>query len=490
MIGERFDDAARHLSMSDRQQARALLLNRKSQLEQRLRGCLDVAYGISNEPRDAVDTPLSSEDHLMSLESTFVPRMPVGANLGAALEALLEQLYDHLYPNHPHFEQEVKPQALRKVFEALETAIASPDQRPFIADKATRQVLQAIVNPLKLANMGQTNLNLEHHWTSHFEKLAQRDGGSLTVAKLRAWTDEPRPKGLPREVQNLVILCFAAQTDRSFYRQGVQVRPTLDRLDDDLELREQPLPSSADWERARHLGEVLFGLTPPAVLNAGNVDRLIEQIRAKATEVNAPLASLTKHIEMRLQSAGGDPDKADRVATLRSARALLAGLDASETPLAAVQSLSGAQIRTSEGAMQAALAKAVGLNSFLQGFDWDLLDSIAGLTGEQRNPAQAILGRVRDALAADEQVQQLEPALKTERAKATRLLADAGSKRPTPTRPTPPQGPRGEVIAEGEETDLTGRAAMQAVEDLRSRLEAEPDARLSLKWRLIRGKRA
>jgi hypothetical protein len=46
------------------------------------------------------------------------------------------------------------------------------------------------------------------------------------------------------------------------------------------------------------------------------------------------------------------------------------------------------------------------------------------------------------------------------------------------------------VIAEGEKTDLTGRAAMQAVEDLRKRVASEPDARLSLKWRLIRGKRA
>ncbi|MFZ1103289.1 MAG: hypothetical protein WAN86_10685 [Hyphomicrobiaceae bacterium] len=490
MIGERFDDAARHLSMVDREQARALLRNRQSQLEQRLRACLEVAYGIASEPKDAVDGALSSDDHLISLESTFAPRTPVGANLGDALEKLLEQLYDHLYPAHPRFEQEVKQPALRKVFEAMQAAIASPDQRWLVTDRATRQVLQAIVNPLKLANMGQTHLNLEHHWKSHFERLINRDEGPLTVAKLRTWTDEPKPMGLPREVQNLVILCFAAQTDRSFYRQGVQVRPTLDRLDEDLELREQPLPSDAEWGQARHLGEVLFGLTPPSVLNASNVDRLIELIRAKAMEANAPLARLVQQIEARLRSLGADPDKADRISTLRSARALLAGIDASEGPLTAVQSLARAAIRTSEGAMQAALGRAGALNSFMQGFDWDLLESIGGLSGEQRDPAEAILGRVRDALAADEHVQQLEPVLRTERANAARLLADAGSRRPSPTPPTQPEPPRGDVIAEGEKTDLTGRAAMQAVEDLRKRVASEPDARLSLKWRLIRGKRA
>ena len=135
-------------------------------------------------------------------------------------------------------------------------------------------------------------------------------------------------------------------------------RPTLDRLDDELELREQPLPSDAEWGQARHLGEVLFGLTPPSVLNASNVDRLIELIRAKALEANAPLARLVQQIETRLRSLGADPAKADRVSTLRSARALLAGIDASEGPLTAVQSLARAAIRTSEGAMQAALGRA------------------------------------------------------------------------------------------------------------------------------------
>ena len=45
------------------------------------------------------------------------------------------------------------------------------------------------------------------------------------------------------------------------------------------------------------------------------------------------------------------------------------------------------------------------------------------------------------------------------------------------------------MIAERQVTDLSGSAAIQAIEDLRSRLAAEPDAHLSLSWRLTREKR-
>ncbi len=334
--------------------------------------------------------------------------------------------------------------------------------------------------------MGQTHLVPEHHWPSHFERLANQSEGALTVSRLRAWTDEPRPMGLPREVQNLLILCFAEQADRSFYRQGGRVRPSLERLDDGFELREQPLPSREEWDRARHLGEALFGLTPPAVLNAGNVDRLVEQIRDKAGHATAPLARLVQHIEARLRALELNPDTADRVTTLRNARALLAAVDAADSPLGAVQSLARAETRTSEGAMSAAFARVGALDPFLQNFEWTLLDSVRSVSDSRRDPADAILKRVGEAFAADEHVQPLEAVLKTERANALRLLADTGTKPPPPA---PPPLPPGQVIAERQVTDLSGSAAIQAIEDLRSRLAAEPDAHLSLSWRLTREKR-
>ena len=107
------------------------------------------------------------------------------ANLAEALRVLLDQLYSHLYPAHPHFEQEIKPLALRKVFEAMQAAFfAVPDQRLHVADRGTRQLLQAIANPLRLATMGQTHLVPEHHWPSHFERTCKF---AITVRPRRHW---------------------------------------------------------------------------------------------------------------------------------------------------------------------------------------------------------------------------------------------------------------------------------------------------------------
>jgi hypothetical protein len=51
--GERFDNYAAHLSFVDRVQAKALARNQLDQLRIKLRSQLEVAYGISTEPRDA-----------------------------------------------------------------------------------------------------------------------------------------------------------------------------------------------------------------------------------------------------------------------------------------------------------------------------------------------------------------------------------------------------------------------------------------------------
>ena len=70
------------------------------------------------------------------------------------------------------------------------------------------------------------------------------------MADLRRWTDKPDERGLPREIQNLLILVYADQTNRSFMRYGGNYTPTLDDLPNELELQEQTLPDLKDWEEA------------------------------------------------------------------------------------------------------------------------------------------------------------------------------------------------------------------------------------------------
>ena len=80
--------------------------------------------------------------------------------------------------------------------------------------------------------------------------LAASEQPHPTAADLRRWTDQPEERGLPREIQNLLILVYADQTNRSFMRYGGNYTPTLDDLPNELELQEQTLPDLKDWEVA------------------------------------------------------------------------------------------------------------------------------------------------------------------------------------------------------------------------------------------------
>jgi hypothetical protein len=272
--GERFDHYAAHLSFVDRVQARALARNQRDQLRIKLRSQLEVAYGISTEPRDAVSDALTADQQFRSLDPTLSPRPPVGADFKSAFESLLGQLFAHQYPAHPEFDTEIKASAIRKVWPEVRKAIEAPGQRGLVQDSATRKLVRAVVNPCQLGQMGETHLLIEPHWPSRFGQSHAREGdGPITVARLRRWIDTPTPMGLPIELQNLIILAYAAATNRRFTLRGGPVEPTIDSLSDELELKEQALPAAADWQTALQRASSLFGLTLAQTLNAANVGR-------------------------------------------------------------------------------------------------------------------------------------------------------------------------------------------------------------------------
>ena len=98
--------------------------------------------------------------------------------------------------------------------------------------------------------------------------------------------------GLPAELANLVIMTFAAQTNRSFRYRGGPAQPTLDSLPGELELIEQALPSETVWAQANHRMSALFGEPPRSSLNASNVERLEESLRQKVAAVRPSIDSL------------------------------------------------------------------------------------------------------------------------------------------------------------------------------------------------------
>lgn len=492
--GDRLVEAARHLTASDREQARAVLRSQQSALQQRIRACLEAAYGIRPDHDGCIGAALATEDRLVSLDGTFRPQMPVGADMKAAVSALLDRWFEHRFPAHPEFEGEVRDAVLKRVLERVQEAAGQPNQRLGVSDHADRRHLGAVAVPLRLGVTSQTTIQLSNYWAEHFARQhARAGGGPFTVAQLRQWLDEPRPMGLSNKVQNLVILAFAAQADRSLVRNGAPAQASLDRVDDAIELREEPLPDEATWARARERASALFGLVPGEVRKGATVTKLAGDLKQKAGERRGMAAELLRELVPRVERLGL-PVTVPRLATLRSAQALLADLAGPGDPLVIVKSLADATLETSEAAVTRLLASIEDLRDTVSSLPWDIVEIALGLQDQRRAAADGLRERLAEGLESDEHVVALKPLLREMVSRATRLLAeprtgDAGA-RPATTLPPPPAAmslpPGEEVVEEHRELVLDATEAARALDNLRQRVADDPETRLTISWRLTR----
>ena len=425
--------------------------------------------------------------------------MPIGATMKDAVSALLDSLFAYRFPAHPMFDQDVTVPRLRLVLGEVQRAALQADQRVYVEDRAVRQAVAALGVPLQLGAASQTYFMLSSHWAEHFARMHAQAGasGPLTVAQLRVWLDEPRAMGLPFEAQNLIVLAFAAQADRTLVRNGAFAQASIERIDGDVELREQPLPNEDAWTRARERAGALFGLAPGEVRKGATVAKLAAEIKAAATEKRPILAALIQALKPRVD-AFGVPTAAPRLITLRSAQTLLADVIGADDALATVMAVADAELSTSEAAMGRCLGSAASLRDAVNAMSWDIIMTAAGLGDQRRAAAEGLRARIAEALEADEHAVQLQPALQEAQRRASRLLAetvsppprpDPGAQPPQPEPPAPPAPPPGEEVVEEQQTsslDVAGGAAL--LEQLRGRLMATPGGRLTLHWRLTQPK--
>lgn len=122
LSGNRLNEYGLHLSQSEREQARVLLVNQRDQMRQRVKNHLLAAYGISQIDEQAIDTAHDLDEHFLSLNPHLKLQPPVGAGFKDCLEHLFAQALEQQYPDHPRFEGEVKRVALRRAFEVVRQA--------------------------------------------------------------------------------------------------------------------------------------------------------------------------------------------------------------------------------------------------------------------------------------------------------------------------------------------------------------------------------
>ena len=501
--GDRFETYAGHLSFVDRVQAKALARNQLDQLRIKLRSQLEVAYGISTEPRDAISSTLTADQQFRSLDPTLSPRPPVGADFKGAFESLLGQLFAHQYPAHPEFDTEIKPAVIRKIWPEVQKAIEAPGQRGLVQDASLRKLVRSVVNPCQLGQMAETHLLIEPHWQSRFSQSHAREGsGPITVAKLRQWIDLPAPMGLPLELQNLIILAFAASTSRRFTLRGGPFEPSVDSMPDELELKEQSLPNAGDWQLALQRASGLFGLTLGQTLNAANVGKLVDEVKQKVGERRDAVTRLVVQVRDRAARYATGAMGA-RQQTAESAQSLLAAV-ASATDSELIAALAGADLQTSEAAVGRALGQARACSDALEsGSYWQLFDVVLKLSDHRSDAAQAIGRRLAEVLTSDEHVLALKGRLDELHRDAMALLA-APAPTPAPTTgpvtvpamgqpvtvpvtiPPVPVNLAAEVVDEKQQLHLRGAEAVAALDELKARVTSERDLELTLSWRLQR----
>jgi hypothetical protein len=500
LLGTNLDQHAKHLSVQDRQTARLLLQNQQSALSQRLLQAVEAAYAIRSEPTPGtLDASFDlSDSHFQSLYPTLVLQRPVGANLGEALEHLLDQALSHQYPKHPRFGQEIKPgKDLRQVLDVCQEAARTPDGRVFVEDKAVRQKLKNVCNPLDLGQMSETHFVLGNVWKNHFTKLlAASQQPHPTAADLRRWTDQPEERGLPREVQNLLILTYADQTNRSFVRYGTNYAPGLDDLPNELELQEQTLPDLKDWNEAVTRVADILGHAVSRLLNASNLATLASKVGESVTEYKADCDGLPDRLQLVLQHVGvgeADAAKTDRVRTAKAVRALLAACDGKE-PTALVGVLAKAKLDTSGTAMGRSLKSAKGVSDGLKATRWDLFSAVSQIDDGRKATADLLLADVRAWLGTDEHALAGGVAAKLSEAegRAIKLLTPPkpppGPVAVSPPAVTPPPAQPGwrPVQSDGK-ARMTEQELLAVAEELARQLRANPRHRLSIQWTLEEG---
>jgi hypothetical protein len=487
LSGNNLNQYGGHLSQIEREQARILLQNQQGQMRQRIRNYMLAAYGVSAMDREAIDTAHDLDEHFVSLNPALALQPPVGAGLKDALDQLFSQALAYQFPAHPHFEGEVRRNALDRVKDVIQQATKARDGRVEV-DRALRDEVRRIAVPLRLGDMGETHFVLRDEWKSRFlRKKAEEGVSSITVRRLRAWLDQPAAMGLRTDIQNLLILSFAWQSDLSFYLHGRPLEPQLDRLDDELELREQVLPSSALWQTASERATIILGLTPSPLLNAVNVAKLVADMKAEAERTRPHVERLCRSLRQRLEAFAVETSVASRLQTAQAALTLLSGvIEANKDQV--VEVMVRAAVATSEVAMGESIKKAAELAAALGATQWRLFDTIGQLPQERTAEATEIIDQVKDALARDEHVVQLVGVLQEAQAAALALLSKVVKDLPAAPQPSPRPLPISEPAppsdAAGSRRGLDMQGAMAVFEMIRQALESAPDLVLDLDWRL------
>jgi hypothetical protein len=433
----RFPTFVTHLSEVDRAAARALLENQRDVLRSQFKAQVEMAYGLRQGDGQYLDSSneLELAEHFQSLDPMLTLQPPAASNFAEGLQQVLDQALRNQFPAHPNLAEDTSltKGVLQKVFEVIQSAVRSSEPSVLVSDITTRKHMLRIANPLRLGEMGENRFQAGQQWKQHFERMINQQGGqpSVSVKTLRKWIEEPKAMGLPSLLEDLIILTFAEQTNRSFLLHGTTVDPQLGALNEETILQETPLPEEVDWAAARNRAKSIFGFDCSPLRNANNVAQLASQIRTKITEQRGAVRSLAKSIEDACRQLALPTELNERITNANAAETLVHHLEQAREDRELITRLGQVKLTVADAALAASIMQAKSVGDALRPDEWSIFLAIRDLTDERRSAAEKVWQDLAETLKSSEHAVALTAKLGELRLVALRLLT-------RPVRPTPP----------------------------------------------------
>jgi hypothetical protein len=423
---QRLKDHSGHLSALDRAEARMLLENQRSQLREKMKRAIRQAYGIDRTDSGFLDPAheLELNQQFQSLDGSLQLRPPTAGTVKDALQGMLSQALEHEFPGHPDFREEAKltERVLKSAFEKIRAALASSELRILI-DKDTRKELRPVLEPLELAHVGDQWLLVERNWMDHFDRFESQHQGPVTVRDLRRWIDQPKAKGLPVALQNLIIQTYVLQSNRLLVLQGLNLEPPQSQIRDETVVEKQELPTQEVWAIAVERAGKVFGVTASPLASAQNMARLSQDVKKVAANYRSASESYLKKLRVVLQQAGLSDPKSDRLTTAESVDASIGSIEAAPKPIQVVRALQTMPTATSLAAMLVGIKRAPDMLNALNALNYPLFDGLRQITDEPRaSAARGLLDKLAEVLKSDDHVWELGKALRDLEKRATELV--------------------------------------------------------------------
>lgn len=475
-----------HLRVEDQSTTRADLASLRAQKEALIKRTLAQAYGLAMANDSALlDQSRTVDEHFIPLLGDLDIRAVLAGTMKDGIRQVIDTMLSKKYPHHPRFDGTVSATRMEKVGALVEKLLDEKDRRMNV-ERGERNDLRAYADPLGITETGDVAVLLRERPFQDIEQQRQQAGiDTPTAGNVRSWLDPQRTRGLPPEVQDVLISLYASWSGRTFCRDGRSFAlPRPGQLPDDVELMRPELPTLAEWTEALNRAGEMFGVAIGGrALGARNLAAFADKLKERLADFR-DAKDLPAALDSKIRD-WAEPGDAPRLVTARACATLIEQLGRADGA-SMVRDLASFTPKTSIAAMERNFTAAAASKRLLQeDARWIVLRQVDGLLGdpERGERAKLLLADLAALLTTDEVNKMLADGLGDLTRRADELL-----RVPTKKPPRPPVQDEEIVIDESRELGDSQTAA-DALRKLASRLEAEGKGALRITIRVTAWKR-